>query len=81
MSTVKSSTKNLALAGIFLAVGILMPRLFHFAGQQAGTMFLPLFWGVVLTALMLPMKSVSYTHLDVYKRQMLNSLDSLLGLV
>ena len=56
MSTVKSSTKNLALAGIFLAVGILMPRLFHFAGQQAGTMFLPLFWGVVLTALMLPMK-------------------------
>ena len=56
MSTVKTGTKHLALAGIFLAIGIIMPHLFHFAGQQAGTMFLPLFWGVVLAALMLPMK-------------------------
>ncbi len=48
------TTYNLTLSGICLAISIVMPYVFHFAGQQSGTMFLPLFWGVALAGLLLP---------------------------
>ena len=51
-----TNTKNLAFAGLFLAVGVLLPRVFHFAGPDAGKIFLPLFWGVATAALCLPLK-------------------------
>ncbi len=44
------------IAGMFVALGIVMPNLFHFAGPDAGKMFLPLFWSIGLGALVLPMK-------------------------
>lgn len=47
---------NLTLAGMCLAISIVMPTVFHFAGPQAGKMFLPLFWGVAMAALLLPVK-------------------------
>ena len=56
MNNVNLKTKNMALAGMFLAIGIMMPKVFHLLGPQAGKMFLPLFWGVSLSALILPLK-------------------------
>lgn len=47
---------NLTLAGMCLAISIVMPTVFHFAGPQGGKMFLPLFWGVAMAALLLPVK-------------------------
>lgn len=47
---------NITLAGMCLAVSIVMPTIFHFIGQQGGKMFLPLFWGVAMAALLLPIK-------------------------
>lgn len=47
---------NLTLAGMCLAISIVMPTVFHFAGPQGGKMFLPLFWGVAMAALLLPAK-------------------------
>lgn len=49
-----TNVKHLALAGLFLAVGMIMPSIFHLAGPQGGKIFLPLFWGVTLSALILP---------------------------
>ena len=56
MQNNKSNIKNVTLAGLFLAVGIVMPKLFHLVGAQAGSMFLPLFFGVAIAALILPLK-------------------------
>lgn len=39
-----------------MAISIVMPTVFHFAGPQGGKMFLPLFWGVAMAALLLPVK-------------------------
>lgn len=50
-----TNVKHLALAGLFLAIGMVMPTVFHLAGPQGGKIFLPLFWGVTLSALILPM--------------------------
>ena len=47
---------NLTLAGMCLAISIIMPGVVHFAGPQGGKMFLPLFWGVAMAALLLPVK-------------------------
>lgn len=48
--------KNLVTAGMCLAISVAMPSVFHIFGPQAGKMFLPLFWGVVIAALILPLK-------------------------
>ena len=44
------------IAGMLVALGLVMPRVFHFAGPDAGKMFLPLFWSIGLGALVLPRK-------------------------
>lgn len=49
-------TRYLALSGICLAISVIMPNIFHLAGPQGGKMFLPLFWGVAIAALIVPMK-------------------------
>lgn len=55
-ATTMERTKYLVTAGMLLAIGVTMPYMFHFAGEQAGKMFLPLFWAVGAAALILPMK-------------------------
>lgn len=47
---------DLTLAALCLAISVVMPTVFHFAGPQGGKIFLPLFWGVAMAALLLPMK-------------------------
>ncbi len=49
----KQRTKNVVLAGLCLSISVVMPTVFHFAGPQGGKMFLPLFWGVALAAVVL----------------------------
>lgn len=50
------NVKNLTLAAMFLALAVIMPRLVHFMGPEAGKMFLPLFWGVAFSSLILPLR-------------------------
>ncbi|MBN1894636.1 ECF transporter S component [bacterium] len=45
-------TQHLALSGLFIAIGILLPMLFHAAGL--GKMFLPMFFPVAACAFFLP---------------------------
>ncbi len=47
----KFSVKNLVLAGLFTALGILMPTLFHMMGLNAGQVFLPMHFPVLLCGL------------------------------
>jgi hypothetical protein len=41
-------TKDLALGGLFLALGVIVPQIFHFFGAAAGRMFLPMHIPVML---------------------------------
>ena len=50
------AVSQMVLAAMCLAISIVMPTIFHFAGPQGGKIFLPLFWGVAMAALLLPMK-------------------------
>lgn len=50
------AVSQLVLAAMCLAISIVMPTVFHFAGPQGGKIFLPLFWGVAMAALLLPLK-------------------------
>ena len=61
---VKNYIWNLVLSAMFMAIGLVLP---FFTGQipQIGSMPLPMHLPVLLCGLI----SVSYTHLDVYKRQ------------
>lgn len=54
--TATSNAKNLVLASMLLAIGIVMPNVFHFAGPTSGQIFLPLYWAVGLSGLILPLK-------------------------
>lgn len=56
MKNQNKTISNLTLAGMCLAISIVMPMAVHFAGPQGGKMFLPLFWGVAIAALLLPVK-------------------------
>lgn len=47
---------NITLASMCLAISVIMPSVFHFAGPQGGKMFLPLFWGIALAAFLLTIK-------------------------
>ena len=57
--------KRLTLSAFFLALGLVLPFAFHSFGPQAGAVFLPMH---------IPVLPVSYTHLDVYKRQVMMHL-------
>jgi len=46
-------TRDLVLAGLFIALGILIPMVFHFFGQAAGQMFLPMHIPVLLAGFFL----------------------------
>jgi len=48
-------TQNLTLSAMFMALGVLIPMLFHSVGL--GSIFLPMFWPVAVCAFFLP---VSY---------------------
>jgi len=48
-----SRTKNITLSALFIALGILIPILFH--GIGLGAMFLPMFWPVAASAFFLPL--------------------------
>ena len=50
------AVSQMVLAAMCLAISIVMPSIFHFAGPQGGKIFLPLFWGVAMAALLLPLK-------------------------
>lgn len=56
MKNQNKTIANLTLAGMCLAISIVMPMAVHFAGPQGGKMFLPLFWGVAMAALLLSVK-------------------------
>lgn len=56
MKNQNKTIANLTLAGMCLAISIVMPMVVHFTGPQGGKMFLPLFWGVAIAALLLPMR-------------------------
>lgn len=56
MTTQHRTGYHITLAGMCLAISIVMPTVFHFAGPQGGKMFLPLFWGVAIAAFLLPVK-------------------------
>jgi len=45
--------RNLILSAFFIALGILIPMLFHFVGL--GPMLLPMFWPVAISAFFLPL--------------------------
>ena len=49
----KNNIKNIALAGMFIALGVVLPIAFH-AVPDAGKIFLPMFIPVLLGALFLP---------------------------
>lgn len=51
-----NDVKNLVIASMLLAIGVIMPYAFHFAGSTAGQIFLPLYWSIGLTGLILPLK-------------------------
>lgn len=46
-------TRKIAFAGMFIAIGILLPQAFHIFGQQAGTTFLPMEFPILLAGLLL----------------------------
>ncbi|MEF9941185.1 MAG: hypothetical protein RSA90_06895 [Lachnospiraceae bacterium] len=48
--------ENLVYSALFIALGLLIPRIFHVMGPNAGKMFLPMYYSVVLAALLLPMR-------------------------
>ena len=56
MNNKESNIKHITLAGLLLAVGIILPKIFHMIGAGAGSVFLPLFYGVAIAALILPLK-------------------------
>ena len=56
MNNKKSNIRHITLAGLLLAVGIVLPKFFHMIGAGAGSVFLPLFYGVAIAALILPVK-------------------------
>lgn len=45
--------RNLALCGLFCAVGVLLPQLFHMFGPAAGQVFLPMHIPVLMAGLLL----------------------------
>ena len=55
MNNTHTDIKNITLAGLFISVGIVLPNFFHMIGAQAGSVFLPLFYGVAIAALILPL--------------------------
>lgn len=73
MKTKKPYTKNMALSSICLAISVIMPYVFHFAGPQSGTMFLPLFLGIAISAFIVPIK---YTILIAILAPVINHLVS-----
>lgn len=48
-------TKKLTIAALFIAIGVILPQLFHICGPNAGKMFLPMFIPIFLAALLLPL--------------------------
>ena len=48
----KISTQKLTLSALFIAMGILVPILFH--GMGLGSIFLPMFWPLVIGSFFLP---------------------------
>ena len=48
----RNKNKHITLSAFFIALGILIPMLFHFIGL--GPVFLPMFWPVAVSAFFLP---------------------------
>ena len=48
-----NKTKKITLSGIFIAIGILLPMVLHFAGSEAGKVFLPMHIPVLLSGFVL----------------------------
>ncbi len=46
-------TRHLVLGAMFIALGLMLPQLFHFLGPQAGTIFSPMHIPVLLAGLIL----------------------------
>ncbi len=49
----KITTKKITYAGLLIAIGVLLPQIFHIFGQQAGKVFLPIHICVFLGGLTL----------------------------
>lgn len=47
-----TKTQNITLSALFMAIGVLLPILFHAVGL--GSMFLPMFWPVAASGFFLP---------------------------
>ncbi len=47
-----ASARELSIGGLMIALGILVPWLFHFGGPQAGRAFLPMFLPVLMCGLL-----------------------------
>ena len=45
-------SKNITLSALFISLGVLVPMLFHATGM--GSIFLPMFWPVAISAFFLP---------------------------
>lgn len=52
MSKNNSTTKNLVTSALLIAIGVLLPQLFHTFGQTAGQVFLPMHIPVIMAGLM-----------------------------
>ena len=49
-------TYNLVLGALLVAMGIVIPSIFHIFGSNAGKIFLPMFMPVIFAGLILPLK-------------------------
>jgi len=47
-----TSARELSIGGLMIALGLLVPWLFHFAGPQVATVFLPMFLPVLMCGLL-----------------------------
>lgn len=46
--------KNIVICGLMVALGVLLPQVFHVFGSMGGMLFLPIHYGVFLAGMLLP---------------------------